>query len=211
MSHQCPFSTLDRMVIARYAYQTADYWRWRVAGGGPTPTRHKASVLAGSASGSRRTFVETGTYRGDMLARLVGVFDQLHSIERDSELYQAAVRRFRDAPSVNIYHGDSAVALSRILAHVSGQCVFWLDAHPAQEEQGDLTLLAELRAVLAHPGGEHRVVVDDIRCFSGERGWPSLTDVVMLLVLSGRVTHITVAYDMMTVLVTPDDSSGKDR
>lgn len=207
MSHQGHVGLLARYGPARYAYQLADYGLWRVRSSGLTPGREKAKRLAEAVTDTRRTFIETGTYRGDMLARLMGIYDRLYSIERDPEFYRAAARRFHNSPHVKVCHDDSAVALSRILAEVSGPCVVWLDAHPAPGEPGEVPLLAELRAVLAHPGGGHRVVIDDIRGFSGERGWPSLAEIVELLYHSGRVTHLSVECDMMAFDVGPGESS----
>lgn len=184
--------------LPRWGYQEVDYRLWRLSGSGHTPARQKAKLLAGSATVERRTFIETGTYRGDMLARLLDAFDRLYSVERDPELYLAAVRRFRNAPKVTVYHGDSAAALSRILAVVSRPSVLWLDAHPAPGEPGEAALLSELQAILEHPGGGHRVLIDDIRAFSGERGWPSLLDIVVPLHRSGRVTRVSVDSDVMS-------------
>ena len=189
---------LARHQWPRWAYHEFDYRLWRASGSGHTPARQKAKLLARAATAERRTFIETGTYRGDMLARLLEVFDRLYSVERDPELYRAAVRRFRSAPHVTVYHDDSAAALSKILAKVSGPCVLWLDAHPAPGEPGDVPLLSELQAILDHPGGGHRVLIDDIRAFSGEGAWPSLTDIVVPLHRSGRVTQVLVESDVMS-------------
>lgn len=210
MDYQDRIGLLARYGPVRYAYQLADYGLWRVRGSGRTPGHEKAKRLAKAVTDTRRTFIETGTYRGDMLARLMGIYDRLYSIERDPEYYRAAVRRFHKAPHVKVCHGDSAVALSRILAEVSGPCVVWLDAHPTPGEPGEVPLLAELRAVLAHPSGGHRVVIDDIRGFSGERGWPSLAQIVELLHRSGRVTHLSVECDMMVFEVEPGEASRKE-
>ncbi|HUY24855.1 MAG TPA: hypothetical protein VMV09_06080, partial [Candidatus Saccharimonadales bacterium] len=119
MSHQGTLGRLAMYGPARYGYQEADYWAWRAGGSGRTPFREKAKLLAEAVTDTRRTFIETGTYRGDMLARLMGIYDRLYSIERDPELYRAAVRRFRNSRHVTVYHDDSAVALSRVLAGVS--------------------------------------------------------------------------------------------
>lgn len=184
--------------LPRRTYHEVDYWLWRLGGSGHTPARQKAMLLARAATAQRRTFIETGTYRGDMLARLKEVFDRLYSVERDPELHRAAASRFKNSPQVTVYQGDSSDALARILALTSGPCVFWLDAHPAPGEPGEIPLLSELQAILKHPGGGHRVVIDDIRTFSGERGWPSLTDIVVALHRSGRVRRIRVKFDMMS-------------
>ena len=194
---------LSEFRMARWAFQEVDYWLWRVGGSGDTPARQKARLLARAATAERRTFIETGTYHGDMLARLTGVFDQLYSVERDPGLYRSAVRRFRSAPHVTLYHDDSALALGAILARAKGPSVVWLDAHPTPGEPGEIPLLSELVAVFKDRGGGHRVLIDDVRGLSGEGGWPSLTEIVLLLHRSERVTHLSVAYDMMAFNVEP--------
>ncbi|MDA8262701.1 MAG: hypothetical protein M0Z47_07705 [Actinomycetota bacterium] len=206
MGFQDRLELLAGLGPVRHFYHQVDYWAWRVGGAGRTPFRAKAELLAGEVTDTRRTFVETGTYRGDMLARLRGDFDRLYSIERDSVLYRAAVHRFLNAPHVTVYQGDSARALGRVLAEVTGPCVVWLDAHPISGEPGEVPLLSELRTLLEHRGGGHRVAIDDIRLFSGEAGWPSLAEIVGLLHRSGRVAHLSMRDDMMTFTVTEGNS-----
>lgn len=126
------------------------------------------------------TFVETGTYLGDMLWAVHDVFSRCYSIEVDDWLYQRACRRFRHLHHVTIIHGDSENALPALIRSLDGSALFWLDGHYS----GGITsmgktvtpIMAEIRSVLAADQPSHVVLVDDARCFGVDPGYPSLDE-----------------------------------
>lgn len=75
------------------------------------------------------TFVETGTFRGDATNHANMYFQEVHSIEIDDGLFEAAVERFKDKPKVHIHHGHSADVLEDIIPQLKSNTLFWLDAH----------------------------------------------------------------------------------
>lgn len=131
------------------------------------------------------TFVETGTYKGDMLEDMLGVFPELHSVEFDHALASKAVHRFWDAPRVCVYEGDSGTVLPRIISgRITNPALFWLDAHPANGTAQDtpIPVLAELKAILASPIKGHVVLIDDAISFERpDPGFPSIQEIADLM------------------------------
>ena len=125
--------------------------------------------------------VESGTYLGDMLAVARPSFRELHSIELDEDLHEWARWRFRHAPEIHLYRGDSADVLPEILAAVAEPCLFWLDAH----ESAGITargasvtpVLRELALIRSHGVPGHVVLIDDADAFTGADGYPSLDEI----------------------------------
>lgn len=125
-----------------------------------------------------RIFIETGTYRGDMIKAMSGFFKEIYSIELDEELYRNAVQRFARYPHIEIVKGDSAERLPAILNGIHEPAFFWLDGHYSGEFTAkgtvDTPILQELNAIFNHPVKNHTILIDDARCFVGEHDYPSL-------------------------------------
>ncbi len=124
------------------------------------------------------SFIETGTYFGDMVDALKGEFEQVQSIELDHFLFERAQRRFRSYSHVRILHGDSASLLPLALATVNRPTLLWLDAHYS----GGITacgdqqspILVELDHIFRHPIRGHVIVIDDARLFGTDSAYPTL-------------------------------------
>ena len=174
----------------------ASYARWRKrraaaqvrdwqACGRPAPPPHcvKEQVLLRYARDYRlRTLVETGTQRGAMIAALVDEFATIHSIEIVPELYEHARRHFRQSPHVRLYCGDSARLLPQILAGLDEPALFWLDGHfnSGAPQAGAMVtpILSELACLFVAPRLGHVIVIDDVRLFRAEAGYPELHTVL---------------------------------
>lgn len=121
-------------------------------------------------------FVETGTYMGDTvkLALEYG-FKEIHSIELNDELYEAAVEMFKDVPNVYIWHGDSYNIMPKIIGHIGDQpATFWLDAHASGPltggESGGSPVVHELKIIAESSYKKHTIFIDDRRLF-GSAEW----------------------------------------
>jgi len=129
---------------------------------------------------SPRVFVETGTFRGDMLFSNRRRFDRLYSVELDPALYQAAVRRFARHPQVSLRHGDSGQMLPAILAELAEPALFWLDAHYSGGVTArgaiDTPIVQEMERIFTHPVRGHVVLVDDAHEFVGANGYPTMDE-----------------------------------
>lgn len=125
-----------------------------------------------------QVFIETGTYRGDMVQAMSSLFKKIYSIELDGKLYRNAVQRFSREPHIEIVNGDSAERLPAILNQIHGPAFFWLDGHYSGEATAkgslDTPILQELSAIFKHPVKSHTILIDDARCFVGENDYPTL-------------------------------------
>ncbi len=160
---------------------------WQLAGR-PAPPPHciKQRVLRQyAAKYNLKTFVETGTYFGDMVEALCDTFDEIYSIELSSQLHAAARARFDASPNVVLFNGDSANLLPDVLDRLRGPTLFWLDGHYS----GDITacgekqtpILDELRHILSRPEAGHVVIIDDARCFGVDPAYPTIAEVEALV------------------------------
>ena len=166
--------------------------RWRIAlqwrlAGKPVPPPHivKQHIVLGYQRRHRlRTFVETGTYTGEMVAAVRGEFDRVISIELDHALCEAARRRFADDSGVQLLRGDSGELLSAVLRDLREPAMFWLDGHYMGVGTGrgavDSPLVLEFRALLAHPVRGHVVLIDDARLCTGTDGYPTIEELQLM-------------------------------
>ncbi len=160
--------------------QRRRYRKWERAGK-PMPPPHFTKQLALKTFASRfrlGVLVETGTYQGDMVRALAGVFDRIYSIELDAGLCRQAQTRFRRQRHIRILHGDSARQLPAILAELRQPALFWLDAHytGAHAGKGDTNtpIMKELADIFAHPIKQHVILIDDARLFVGKDDYPTV-------------------------------------
>jgi hypothetical protein len=161
--------------------------RWNLDGK-PAPPPHVVKQLAVRQYQRRfrlSTFVETGTYLGDMVDAVRTRFREVYSIELSPELAERARRKFAAYPNVHIVEGDSAEVLPAILARITGPALFWLDGHfsGGVTAQGplDYPILQELEHIGRHPVRDHVIFVDDARLFLGTPDAPAKEQVVAAL------------------------------
>lgn len=161
-----------------------------------------------------KTFVETGTFRGESAEIARALFEEVHTCELSPELHEAACRKFADQPSVHCHLGDSAERLADIRRSLGERpALYWLDAHWCDADdtagaESQCPLLDELRALA--PLHERSVVwIDDARYFLSPpphplvtRGWPTFHEVQQALrELAGDHHRLTFPSD--TILLYP--------
>lgn len=130
-------------------------------------------------------FIETGTYKGDMIHGLQKIFEEIHSIELSSSLYKKALQRFSAQSHIHLYCGDSKILLPDIIDKLNCSLLFWLDAHysggiTASGDQ-ESPILDELNTIFSHPVENHIVLIDDARCFNGSNGYPTIEELFHLV------------------------------
>lgn len=140
-----------------------------------------------------RTFVETGTFKGETLRLANGLFPECHSVEMSPEYFAAAQQKFSGVPAVHLYHGDSPTVLAQHRQEFAAKpTLFWLDAHWCVGEHtagadSQSPLVGELRAIGSlHP--DSVVLIDDARLYlcappkpHRYTDWPGLHDIVQAL------------------------------
>jgi hypothetical protein len=132
-----------------------------------------------------KTFVETGTYLGDMVFAVRGIFNRIYSVELGDKLYENAKARFSKHGHISILHGNSAELLPEILRQIKEPCLFWLDAHYSAgitAKGGILTpILQEIKHIFGHPIKDHIILIDDAADFNGENDYPTVEELRKLV------------------------------
>jgi len=127
---------------------------------------------------STQILIERGTYLCDMVFAMKDVFSQIYSIEIDSDLYMKAKDRFANVQNIHTIKGDSSKVLPDILTSIRQLCLFWLDGHYSGgiTAKGDLDtpILEELKHIFAHTIKDHVILIDDARCFIGQKDYPTI-------------------------------------
>ena len=167
-------------LIALTRHRVALQWRIR---GRPLPPPHvvkQLAILRCQHARHFRTFVETGTFTGEMVEAMRTHFDRIISIEMSPGIYQAACRRFAGDARISLLAGDSATVLPQVLAQLDHPALFWLDGHfmggSTARGQEDSPVRAELAALIHHAVRKHLVLIDDARLFCGADGYPTITE-----------------------------------
>jgi hypothetical protein len=140
-----------------------------------------------------RTFVETGTFRGDTIAGVASYFEKCFTIELSPELHALAAARLANEPNAKCLHGDSASVLPSVLDEIDEPALFWLDAHASGGETADSgrdPILQELAAIYSHPIKRHVILIDDARGH----------DVDLILSRAPRDVSVSIRNDIIRVV-----------
>ncbi|WP_428386634.1 hypothetical protein [Mucisphaera sp.] len=134
-------------------------------------------------------FIETGTYLGQTASWAASQFADVHTIEAQSSLHEAAKQRFPDQ-GISWHLGDTRTCLPRVLKELKGPGIFWLDAHWSggitfgEAAEDECPLLEEL-AILRSDLRDHFILIDDARLFLSPpqqphriESWPSIDRVI---------------------------------
>ena len=158
--------------------------RWMTSGcSGAAPHPIKMMIVRSYLTKySLQGFVETGTYLGDTLDYVSKSGANCTSIELSQDLYEAAGRRFGRHKNITLIQGDSGKKLPKLIAEIKEPTLFWLDGHYSSgitaSAAADTPVSVELNAILSHPVKQHVILIDDVRCFCGENGYPHLEELL---------------------------------
>jgi hypothetical protein len=145
----------------------------------PNPHKLKQAIIKEYQQNfACKTFVETGTFMGDMLDAQLDSFNQLYSIELQPFLYYRTKNRFKNESKVHLLKGDSGKKLSSLIPKLTSTSLFWLDGHYSMgiTAKGDkeCPILEELDAILTLSKLHHVILIDDARLFTGENDYPTI-------------------------------------
>jgi len=131
------------------------------------------------------SFVETGTFWGDMVYANKNVFRKIFSIELDQDLYEQAKKRFFNEAHISILQGASGEIIAKVLAEINEPCLFWLDGHYSEgvTAKGKLEtpIRQELKHILNHRIQGHVILIDDARQFVGQNDYPKIAELRQLI------------------------------
>ncbi len=167
------------MILAQFSY-----FVWLINGKtGFAPSIAKQKFICDIAKqASIKTFIETGTYMGDMVSAVRSYFEKVYSIELAQTYYKAAIKRFKKYSNVSIISGDSGVELPKILSQLSGPAIFWLDGHYSGGDTAKSTenspLRKEIESILLWKfKTESILIIDDVNSLSGSNGYPTVDEI----------------------------------
>jgi len=173
----------------------------------PPPHMEKQGVLQGYAKQyGLRTFVETGTYRGDMVEAMRNTFTRIYSIELREDLYRRARKRFRRHKHIEIISGDSGKVFKTLIPNLTTPTLFWLDGHYSggntAKGEKDSPIYEELAHIFNSPDIGHIIIIDDAHCFSNPdcQDYPSLCDLEKFILSARPDAYITVENDSIRIL-----------
>ena len=189
--------TLIALTRARITLQ----WRLRGSTAPPPHIVNQGILLRYQERRRFRTFIETGTFTGEMVAAMRPHFDRLISIEMAPAIYEGTKRRFAGDSRVQLLLGDSGVLLPQVLAALDHPALFWLDGHymggGTARADLDSPVQRELAALLRHPTRGHLVLIDDARLFTGTEGYPTFDDLRALVVRERPGSRVELEADII--------------
>lgn len=179
--------------------------RW-VKQGRPIPPPHyyKQSVIKKLAEDNQiKIFIETGTYKGDMIEAMIPYFEQLFSIEIFKPLFDKAVKLFKSQPKITILNGDSGALIKDLLSKIQTPCLFWLDGHFSGDGTGKTDkhtpIIAELDAIFKHTLKNHIILIDDARLFNGKDDYPTIQELTDFMLQNSSYRHLSVDNDLILI------------
>ncbi len=171
--------SLEKKLYKRYFIRKHHQW---ISNGSVNPPSHlsKQNILKEYASTfGIATFVETGTYLGDMLYALESDFDRLYSIELSELFYLKAIKRFKISKKIQVIKGDSGQKLTEVMKDIKSSALFWLDGHYSggntAKGNKECPIYEELQIILKS-NHKHIIIIDDARCFIGKNDYPTIEE-----------------------------------
>lgn len=137
-----------------------------------------------------RFFVETGTHVGNTAMWASSRFEKVFTAELDPTIYDKAIFNTRSCGNVKIFNVDSREWLGEVLRKLPGLALIWLDGHWSPDlgyprPETPCPVLEEIE-LIAKERRRHVIMVDDVRLFGREPGWPELDKVREDLSYYGR-------------------------
>ena len=123
-------------------------------------------------------FIETGTFYGQMINAVYRNFSKILSVELFDVLFELNHKIYSKDDKVQIFHGDSALLLGKMVDIVKNDIVFWLDGHYSGSGTGigeqTSPIIFELDIIKSKNLTNCCILIDDIRLFDGTDGYPTL-------------------------------------
>jgi hypothetical protein len=177
-----PLLSHTRAERARRAVGAIHRLRSAVTGDVPLPPTERRK-----RQGLRRLFrehrhdvlIEAGTYLGDTVQYFANDARRIVSIEIDPELHAAAKRRFAGRPHIEILRGDALDLVPQLISGSQESSLVWLDGHFSGGITGKGELIEPAPEILERIAGtgptqDLTIVVDDLRLFGRQPGFPPL-------------------------------------
>ncbi|MDC0904070.1 hypothetical protein OAS51_01300 [Candidatus Thioglobus sp.] len=193
--------------LARDIKAIAEYPIWLI-NGKPSPDNHlykKQRIRNISEKYKCNTFIETGTFYGQMVRYAADYFEKVVSIEIHEPFYLENNNFFKEKDNVNILLGDSSIRLADAITMSEGKILFWLDGHYSGTGTGVgnkiSPIIEELRIIANFNPNNHCIIIDDRRLFSEEGGYPTIDEVIIELKDINADYKISYDFDSILALI----------
>lgn len=181
-------------------------WKWKRGdhNGNPPHFIKRQIILELQKKYNISTFIETGTFRGEMVAAIKNKFNHIYSIELDKTLYEKARSLFAKYPHIKILEGDSSKVLPMILSQINEPALFWLDGHYSAgiTAKGilDTPIKNELEHIFNHQIKNHVILIDDARLFNGENDYPTISELSSFISKLDNEMSMEITDDLIKIL-----------
>jgi hypothetical protein len=149
-----------------------------------------------------KTFIETGTYKGDAIEYIKNDFENIFTIELSDKYADESINRFKNESKIKIIKGDSGVELPKLLNDISGPCVFWLDGHYSYKgtamSNKETPILEELKPILLR-SENNIILIDDARLFIGTHSYPTIFSLVKFVKKYNKSYKISIIKDIIVL------------
>lgn len=130
-------------------------------------------------------FIETGTFRGNTCSWAAEHFNNVETIEIQTDTYVETSIKLAHIKNIKFHLGNSKECLPEICKKIEGRSLFWLDGHwcggSGEKLDDECPLLDELEAISIL--NDAIIFIDDARCFIGPMppphsdSWPYMEDI----------------------------------
>lgn len=150
---------------------------------------------------SVNTFIETGTYLGDMVEAQRTNFNKIISIEISDRLQKKAKKRFSKYGHIKILQGDSSYVLPKVINEINESAIFWLDGHYSagitEKGQKECPIFEEIDAIFSNGQLNHIILIDDARCFNGTNDYPTIEELTDYVKSKNNKYHLEIKNDIL--------------
>jgi hypothetical protein len=158
------------------------------------------------------TFVETGTFNGDTIAKVannaISIPSNIISLELSDVYFNACKKRFKNNPNIHLHKGNSKYDLYDIIKDIPTNITFWLDSHwsgapdTGCDPETICPLLEELEQIKRHKLNTHTIMINDIRLMNNSNdkfnGFPIDTDQIITLLYEINPNYTIKCFDDYT-------------
>ena len=152
-----------------------------------------------------KIFIETGTFRGEMIDAQLEHFQRLISIELSEGLFQTARAKYAHDPRIRLLQGDSGTKLREAVQGLDEPALFWLDAHYSRGNTAGggeaAPIIRELSCLTSRSEYKDVILIDDARLFGLKSDYPKL-DVIRQLASRHWPQH-TFAVESDVICIQP--------
>lgn len=157
------------------------------------------------------TFIETGTYLGHTVLKMLPYFESIYTIEVKKEFYDDLIDRY-EPTGINFILGDSSKVFQTLLPTISTNAVFFLDGHWSSGNTGkgekDCPLIEEITHINNLFKHNAMIIIDDCRLFGKgpsngcNENWSDINENSIINCIKDRIKK---------VIYAPSELHPKDR